>query len=308
MRIVSLLPSATEIVGALGLQQHLAGRSHECDCPPGVESLPCCTAPKFNPSQPSQDIDRSVLRLVQDGLSVYKLDTALLSKLRPDFVVTQSQCELCAVSFPEVEQAVRELCEHPATVINLEPLDYDDIFKDIEHLGQSLGAAAEATALCSAMRTRISAVEERTKSSQKKSVFCVEWLAPPMNAGNWIPALVEKAGGINLGSRQGEHSHYTSWQEVGQLDPDLLVIMPCGFGIPRSLQEMKTLQNTPEWQALRPVQEGQVYITDGNQYFNRPGPRIADAVEIMAEILYPEQFPPQHHGTGWIKLGEKLAG
>ncbi len=309
MKIVSLLPSATEIVSALGLQAHLAGRSHECDYPPEVESLPCCTAPKFNTEQPSRDIDRSVLRLVQDGLSVYRLDTDLLSDLRPDFVVTQSQCELCAVSFQEVEKAVRELCEHPAAVVNLEPLGYDDIFKDIQRVGQALGVEAEAEALSTDIRTRIKAVEERAQSqakTKKKSVFCVEWLDPPMNAGNWIPTLVEKAGGINLGSVSGEHSHYLSWEEIGTLDPDLLVIMPCGFGIRRSLEEMKALEENPEWQALCPVQEGQVYITDGNQYFNRPGPRIADAVEILAEILYPEQFPPRHHGAGWIRIGEKI--
>lgn len=308
MRIVSLLPSATEIVCALGLQEYLVGRSHECDFPAGVETLPVCTAPKFNPHGSSADIDQSVLALVRNGLSVYHVNEILLNHLQPDFILTQSQCEVCAVNLKNVEQAVCRMIGSQPKIINLEPVGYADIFTDIQRTGEMLGVTEAARQVVNQMRERMTAVHAQTRSiAQKKTVVCIEWLKPLMNAGNWIPTVVEKAGGINVLSLANDHSHYINWEDVFAEDPDALLIMPCGFDIARSRQEMHLLTNLPGWQTIRAVQNKDVFITDGNQYFNRPGPRIADSVEIVAEMLYPHLFTAQYHGTGWINLAETYA-
>lgn len=304
MRIISLLPSATEIVFYLGLESHLVGRSHECDYPTSVKSLPICTSPKFNPDVSSQEIDQSVSALIQKGLSVYQVDGEQLEKLRPDFLITQSQCELCAVSLKDVEAAVCQLISSQPTIINLEPLGYHDIFQDILRAGETLGVTQAAQDLANQMQQKMDAIAQKTQDLPRKTVACIEWIEPLMYAANWTPTLIHKAGGQNLLGDEKAHSHYMQWMDIVAQNPDILLIMPCGFSIARTLEELDKLTTHPDWLKIPAVQRGDVYIADGNQYFNRPGPRIVDSVEIVAEILHPEHFSAQHHQSGWIKLEE----
>lgn len=301
-RIISLLPSATEIVCALGFQDQLVGRSHECDYPSAITGLPICTKAKF-PQGTSAEIDQSVSSLVQNGLSVYEVFEHKLEKLKPDFIVTQSKCEVCAVSIKDVEQAVCQLISSNPHIINLCPVGYDEVFQDILTIGKTLGVPEKAQQFVDNLFVRINSVEKNTQQiSNKKKVACIEWLNPLMNAANWVPTLVEKAGGINLFGENKQDSHYIQWGDVVAQNPDVILIMPCGFDIERTSQEMHLLTELPGWNELPAVQNKQVYLTDGNQYFNRPGPRLADSVEIISEILYPDLFPRKHPKKDWIGL------
>jgi len=301
MRIVSLLPSATEIVCALGAQDQLVGRSHECDFPRGVEELPICTAPKFPLSPDSKVIDTSVSNLVKEGLAVYKVNTNKLAVLRPDVVITQSQCEVCAVSYTDVEQAVEICLGGSVNLVDLTPIGYEDIWEDILKVGKAIEKNAEAETLVSDCKSRIDKLANKTYNLAPKRVATIEWIDPLMYAANWVPDLIELAGGTNLLGAKNGHSHYMKWEELLAVNPDVIVLMPCGFDIARTLSEIQTITDKPEWNLLEAVQKGEVYIVDGNQYMNRPGPRVVDAVEILAEIFHPEQFSSHYVGSGWIR-------
>ena len=289
MNIVSLLPSSTEILYSIGMGKNLVGRSHECDYPEEVKAIPVLTSPKLNTDQSSEMIDQSVNSLFQRGLSVYNVNEPLLKELEPDFIITQSQCELCAVSFRDVEQAVKQNFKKPPSIIDLKPMGYDDISKNILEIGRNLGSEKKATQLVDSMQRRVRSVEQKLIDlPYRKRVFCIEWLKPLMNAGNWIPEIIEKAGGINVSSKKNEHSHYVSWKELLEYDPDVILIMPCGFDVERSRKELHLLTDHPDWQKLKAARDHEFYLLDGNQYFNRPSPRIAEAVEMTAKILYPE--------------------
>lgn len=305
MRIASLLPSSTEIVAALGLGDALVGRSHECDYPTHVRTLPALTAPKFAVSGGSQVIDQSVRTLVEQGLSVYRINADMLDELAPDIVITQSQCEVCAVNFDEVAHAVKQSVNSDPAIVDLKPVGYDDVFTDILEVGKVVQRQAEAQALVDDMQARIAHVGEKVATADHRpTVACIEWLSPIMSAGNWMPDLVEKAGGINLFGTSGAHSHDLDWAEIREADPEVIVIMPCGYGIAQSRNEMKLLTQQPGWQDLRAVNNNKVFIVDGNQYFNRPGPRIVDSVEILAELLHPMLFPATYAPNGWMPYRE----
>jgi iron complex transport system substrate-binding protein len=294
-RIISLLASSTEIVCELGFTENLVGISHECDFPESIRHLPVCTAPKFNHHVSSIEIDRQVSKLVKEGLSVYKVDTELLEQLQPDFIVTQSQCEVCAVSFNDVQEAVCQLVSSQPLIINLEPNNFSDIFLDIQKVADSLGVTERGKLLLNSYYERIETVKsvlDRNKNSlSKPTVATIEWIEPLMFAGNWIPEMIEIAGGINLLGNAGEHSHYFKWEEITKADPDIILVMCCGFDITRTLEEMHIIANLPGFSELKAVKNQQFYVTDGNSYFNRPGPRITDSVEMLAEIFYPQLFP-----------------
>jgi iron complex transport system substrate-binding protein len=299
MRIVSLLPSSTEIVCALGLEDALVARSHECDYPHSVEKLPAVTAPKFDPDGRSYQIDERVKALLQEVPSVYRIDADLLKSLAPDVLVTQTQCDVCAVSFDEVQRVACEYLESPAEIIALEPNRLSDIYGDIQRVADSVGVPERGTALVQQMQQRMQAIADQTRDLPRPTVATLEWLDPLMAAGNWMPELIEMAGGHNLLGKTGEHSPWLSWDELIAADPDVIVILPCGFDIARTLLEMNALTDREEWHTLRSVRDGKVYVTDGNQYFNRPGPRLVESVEILAEILHPAQFHFGHEGSGW---------
>ncbi len=304
-RIVSLIASATEIVCALGLQDQLVGRSHECDYPPAVVSLPVCTEPKF-PDGTSYQIDERIKAILQEGLSVYRVDAAALEQLAPQVIVTQTQCDVCAVSLADVEAAVCEMIGSRPKIVALEPNALEDIFADIERLADALGVAERGADLAATLRRRMADVERRAATvDERPAVACIEWIEPLMAAGNWMPELVEMAGGVSVVGCAGEHAPWLEWDELVALDPEVIIALPCGFGIQRTRREIGPLTSKPEWSSLRAVAAGRVYLADGNQFFNRPGPRVAEALEIMAEMLHPGVFEFGHEGIGWQLLSEE---
>ncbi len=304
-RIVSLIPSATEIVCALGFEADLVGRSHECDYPPVVRNLPALTEPKFDVRGSSREIDDRVHDVLQNAISVYRVDEAKLNELAPDIIVTQAQCEVCAVSLSEVERVARECLSTPARIVSLEPMQTADVLADILRVAEALGAPERGAELVLKLQLRMDDIARRSgQIAVKPTVACVEWIDPLMVGGNWIPELVEMAGGIALFGKAGQHSPWVHWDDLWAADPDVIAVMPCGFGIERSRAEMAALASQPGWKTLRAIREGRVYLTDGNQYFNRPGPRLVESLEILAEIIHPEAFHFGHEGTGWVKYSD----
>lgn len=302
-RIVSLIASATEIIHALGMGDHMVARSHECDFPSSVLALPVCTAPKFAISGNSREIDRLVKETLQTALSVYEVDEELLERLQPTLIVTQSQCDVCAVSLRDVEAALSRRLACRPQIVSLQPNSLVEIWNDILSVAAALNVAAAGEQLVEKLNDRLNAISIRVLASLRRpSVACVEWIEPLMAGGNWVPELVEAAGATNLFGVAGKHSPWLDWSDLCEQNPDCLVVMPCGFDLGRTEREMYWLAERPEWQWLRAVKNGQVYLTDGNQYFNRPGPRVVESLQILAEVLHPELFPPEFEGKGWKRF------
>jgi iron complex transport system substrate-binding protein len=290
LRIASLLPSTTEIACGLGFLPNLVGRSHECDFPAEVTNLPVCTAPKCSLDGPSREIDRRVRSLVAEGLSVYRVDAELLRELSPDVILTQSQCEVCAASFEDVEAAVCGWLGALPQIVSLAPATLADVIGDVQRVADALGAPERGGELRRALEQRMAGIAEKSAGAKRPTVACVEWTDPLMTAGNWMPELVAHAGGENLFGEAGKHSPVMDWEELRRADPEVIVALPCGFDLARTRREMEPLVVRTGWQELRAVRAGRVYLTDGNAYFNRPGPRIAESLEVLAEILHPELF------------------
>ncbi len=302
-RVVSLLPSATEIVCALGATDCLVGRSHECDYPSEILSLPVCTAPKLDATANSAEIDRQVKQLVQDAVSIYRIDTQRLRQLKPDLILTQAQCEVCAVSLPEVEQAVSQALGTRPRIISLSPKKLADIWDDIRTVAEALDLAEHGREVLRGLKTRVvGVIEKACMLKQLPSVACIEWIEPLMAAGNWVPELVQLAGGRNLVGEAAKHSDWLTWDTLRQHDPEIIVFMPCGFDLRRTRAELAPILQRPDWSKLRAVRQRQVCLTDGNAYFNRPGPRIVESLEILAEICHPDRFNFGHRAKGWEKL------
>jgi iron complex transport system substrate-binding protein len=303
LRIVSLIASSTEIVCALGFEKELVGRSHECDYPKSVLRLPACTAPKLDVGASSLEIDRQVKFLVASAVSVYKVDVEKLRELKPEVIVTQTQCEVCAVSLKDVEAALGEGLDCSPKLVPLQPNALEDVWADIQRVADALGAGPQGTQLTARLKERMRRTAVRAKVLPRTSVACIEWIDPLMAAGNWMPELVEMAGGRDLFGQAGKHSPWMEYEKLRTQDPEFIVILPCGFDIARAKSEMPALTRKPGWKKLKAVKKGRVYLADGNQYFNRPGPRLADSLDILAEILHPEVFPPEHQGAGWQRWG-----
>ena len=304
-RVVSLIPSSTEIVCALGCETLLVGRSHECDFPQTVKRLPVCTEPKFRADGTSDEIDRRVKAILQDALSVYRVHGETLHRLQPQVILTQSQCEVCAVSLREVEQALCSWLESRPAIVSLEPRALRDVFADIERVAQALNVPGKGAALVQRMKRRMQEIEDKTRTlPARPTVVCIEWLEPLMAAGNWMPELVRMAGGENVFGLAGEHSPWMTWEQLLEMDPDVAVVLPCGFDIRRSRENICALTSKSDWWRLRAVHSRRVYLTDGNQYFNRPGPRLVQSLEILAEILHPGLFEFGHHGSGWQRIDD----
>lgn len=302
-KIVSLLPAATEIVCALGLESSLVGRSYECDYPETVKALPICSEANFPDGLSSADIDVKVKELRADALSVYTVKREVIKELQSDVVITQAQCEVCAVSLPEVEQALVDYLDKPAHIISLQPNSLEDIFNDIATVATALDATEAGERLVEDLQERVDIIRHKLKFLENKpTVACIEWLEPMMVSGNWVPELVTIAGGVPVLAPQGQHSPYVAWTDIQTADPDVIILMPCGFSIERTMREIDILLQQPGFAELKAVKNNRIYIADGNQYFNRPGPRIVDSVEILAEILHPKQFIFGNEGAGWIKF------
>lgn len=302
-RIGSLIPSSTEIVCALGMEDLLVTRSHECDFPDSVRRLPVCTEPKFNPEGSSYEIDQRVKAILHQALSVYRVHGDVLKELQPEVIITQAQCEVCAVSLREVEEVVGQWLGARPRIISLEPGMLSDVWAGIVQVAEALGVPERGTELVKNLKQRVFAIAAIARTLPPgPTVACIEWIDPLMAAGNWMPELVEMAGGVNLFGEAGKHSAWMTWEEVVQRDPNVIVVLPCGFDIKRTREEMPALTRRPEWSCLQAVRGRRVYLTDGNQYFNRPGPRLVESLEILAEILHPEAFRFRHEGSGWEHL------
>jgi len=302
-KIISLLPAATEIVCALGLEQNLVGRSHECDYPEVVKQLPVCSEAKFTPGSGSIHIDAQVKEILSDALSIYTIDKELIKSINPDIIITQTQCEVCAVSLKDVEEALENLLDKEVEIISLQPNTLDHIFADIKLIAAELDVKQQGEVLLESLEERIDIVRHKLKFiNDKPTVACIEWVEPLMLAGNWTPELVDIAGGKSILTQVGKHSPYIDWVDIRLQDPDIIVVMPCGFSIENTMKEMGTLLALPGFEELKAVKNNRLYIADGNQYFNRSGPRIVDSIEILAEIINPKQFIFGYEGEGWIKF------
>ncbi len=302
-RVVSLLASSTETVCALGFGDRLVGRSHECDHPGWVLSLPAVTEPKIRPGLPASEVDRDVTALAREGLSVYRVDVEALARLEPELIVTQDQCEVCAVSLRDVEQALSRWLGSPPVVLSLRPDSLADALADMERVAEALGDGARGEALVARLRERMGAVAARAREpGRRPRVAVIEWLEPLMAAGNWMPELVEMAGGENLFGEAGRHSPALDWQSVLAADPDVLFVSPCGLDLAQVRAGSSALERLPGFAGLRAAREGRVVLADGRAYFNRPGPRLADSLEILAEVLHPETFDFGHRGRAWERL------
>jgi len=298
--IVSLIPSGTEMICALGCQDQLVGRSHECDFPVGVKRLPVCTEPAIAIEGCSQDIHDRVSKRLENNLSVYHVKTAILSELQPDVIVTQTQCDVCAVSFTEVEQALKETLNIQPTVIPLHATTLQGVWDDLQRVAEGIGRIQEGQKLLQTYQSRITAIARPDRDLRPPpTIACIEWMEPLMAAGNWVPELVHLAGGQSVFGQPGEHAPWITWEGLAAADPDILVLMPCGFSMTRIQEELPVLTQHPLWAQLRAVQSQKVYLTDGNQFFNRPGPRLVESLEILAEIFHPSHFHFGHEGRGW---------
>jgi iron complex transport system substrate-binding protein len=302
-RIISLLPAATEIVCALGLEQNLVGRSHECDFPLAVKQLPVCSEANFPDNLSSLDIDKKVKELLNDALSVYTVKREQIKQLNPDVVITQAQCEVCAVSLEEVEKALENYLDKQARIVSLQPNSLEDIFSNIREVANTLKVTANSEKLIEDLQERVDIVRHKLKFMENKpTVACIEWLEPMMVSGNWVPELVSIAGGIAILAEAGKHSPFIQWVDIQLADPEVIIVMPCGFSIERTLREIDILLQLPGFAELQAVKNNRLYVADGNQYFNRPGPRIVDSIEILAEIIHPKQFIFGYEGDGWIRF------
>lgn len=299
-RVISLIASATEIVCALGCGDRLVGVSHECDYPGEVVDLPRCTEPKFAVDGLSCEIDNRIKAIIRDGLSVYRVFPEKLDELKPDLVITQAHCEVCAVSLRDVEEALRSSVASSPEVISLEPNQLSDFWDSIKRVGNALGELERAEALTHELRERMGAIARDAVSiSEKPTVACIEWIEPLMTAGNWMPELVKMAGGLNLFGEAGAHSPWLTWEDFVNADPDVILVFPCGWDKDKAREEMHALESKGDWFNLDAVRKKQVYLIDGNHYCNRPGPRLVETLEILAEIFHPDQFDFGHRDVGW---------
>ncbi len=303
MRIVSLLPSATEIVCALGLADALVGVSHECDFPAAVAGRPVLTEPKIDPSESSASIDAAVRRLVRDGLSVYRIKTDVLEHLQPDLIVTQEQCEVCAVSYSDVVAATQQLLHRPAAIVSLKPARLDDVFADMQRVADAARCSAAGVELTNRLRARLEAIGRRAKTVHSRPrVACIEWMEPLMAAGNWVPELVTLSGGTYEMVAPGTHSPTLSWDDLVRYAPDVIIIMPCGFKLPQTQRELPRLTQRPAWRQLPAVRNRRVYAVDGNAYLNRPGPRIVESTELLAGLIQPGVFAAKIPPDSYVKI------
>jgi iron complex transport system substrate-binding protein len=291
MRIVSLLPSATEIICILGLEEQLVGVTHECNYPPFVRQLPKVTRTLIPTEASSAEIDRLVRQQLQKGGALYTLDLPVLEALKPDLIVTQALCDVCAVAEDEVRAAACMLPGRPQ-VINLEPQTLSEVLEAIRQVGAAVGVEKRAEEVIEALSSRIAAVVRRTAGlKHRPRVALLEWLDPPFSCGHWNPELVRLAGGIEGLGKEGRPSRTLRWEEVLAWQPEVVFIACCGFSVERTLIDLPALQLVPGWQALPAVRSGRVYIADGAHYFNCPSPRLVDSLEILAHALHPEVHP-----------------
>jgi iron complex transport system substrate-binding protein len=307
-RIVSFLPAATEMVGALGLADRLAGITHECDYPPVIAGKPVVVRSAIPLAGLSQAaIDAAVRERLRRGASLYEVDEALLGELAPDLILTQNLCQVCAPSGNEVSQALRQLPRQPQ-VLYLTPQSLADIFENLRAVGQATGALAEAERLIAAAHTRLEKISRQTAVlPERPRVFFMEWIDPIFGGGHWVPEMIELAGGRDsLGRRQSDSVRVT-WEEVRQSQPEVLVIAPCGYNLQQTIAQTPPLLGYPGWADLPAVRQGRVFAVDANAYFARPGPRVVDGVELLAHLFHPGRFSWNGPANAFAALKDRVS-
>ena len=303
MRIISLISSATEIVSSLQCMNSLVGISHECDYPESIKKLPVCSEPRFDVNGKSIEIDQNIKSLLQEALSIYKVKEDTIRSLNPDIIITQSQCDVCAVSIKDVRIAIEQAIGINPEIISLSPTCLEDVWNDILELGIVLEKESIAKDLVENIKSDISIISKRNKNKDPLSVGCIEWIEPLMFAGNWVPEIIQIVGGISLFGLSGKHSNWSKYEELYQHDPDKIIFMPCGYNMNKTKAELSNLTRDVRWKSLKAVKANEVYLTDGNQYFNRPGPRLLDSIKIMDDIINSTNvYNFKNHG--WRRLSE----
>jgi len=301
LRILSLLPAATEMVYALGLGKQILGISDDSDYPKEVAKLPRVVTSTLPQGLSSRQIDDHVRSAAHSGISIFHIDKNMISKLAPNLVISQEICEVCAIGTGEIRKAARILQKN-YKLISLEPESVEDILENIRLIGSETKTDKQAETLIARLLVRIDLVKSRTKNLTKPSVLIIEWVDPLMIAGHWAPEMVEIAGGEHkMVGKQGKSKRVT-WEEIQKIDPDILIIAPCGFDISRAQKETKRVTERSGFEKLKAAKKGKVFFVDGNAYIARPGPRIIDGSEILAEIFHPQQFPKTHLDSDWIKV------
>lgn len=305
MRIVSLLPSATEILYAIGAGDELVGVTHECDYPDEARTKTRLTRSTLPAASRAYDIDRHVRASLHAGSSIYALDDGLLEQLKPDLILTQELCPVCAVSYDAVCAATRRLHGDPR-IVSLEPSSLDDVYAAIESVGALTGRAAAAAGVLERLRARERRLRDLTLRVSRPSTLVLEWTDPPMSGGHWTPGLVELAGGRPILAHPGADSQRLEWDAIGASDPDVVIVAPCGFDLAASMRAVRELESSAAWNGLRAVRSGRVAVVDGNAYVNRPGPRLLDTAEIFAAAIHPELTTalPEYR-AGWMWSGGK---
>ena len=295
MRICSLLPSATEVIALLGLSNELVGISHECDYPPSVKNVPIMVEPMISPhGLSSDDIDRQVHQLAASGQRLYRLNDHLLQQARPDLILSQDLCHVCAVTPDQLHDAICSLPQQP-TVLSLNPSKVHDVIDDVVRIGDAAGRSAEGHRLATELRDRLDAIRTQHEDiSHRPRVVCIEWLSPLYVAGHWVPEMVQLAGGQDVLAQPGSASRVVKWDEVLASAPDVLIVMPCGFSVERTHTELLQLMQQPDQWRLSPALAERTYLVDASSYFSRPGPRLIDGIELLAAILHPSDHNHIH--------------
>jgi len=288
-RIVSFLPAATEMAFALGLGNHLIGVSHECDFPVAAKTKPVVVRPALPLETMSlREIDVAVAERIGSGQSLYQVDEKLLRELKPDVILTQNLCQVCAPSGNELTVALK-LLELKPEIVWMSPHSIEEIFGNIRELGQAIGRSDEAEVIIDSARARLQRVAGLTRNATRRPrVFCLEWIDPYYCCGHWLPEMIEIAGGQDALGRKGVDSVRTAWSDIAAWAPEILIISPCGFGVEKAVEQAKCLLQQPGWRGLPAVRSGQVFAVDANAYFARPGPRVVDGVELLAHLFHPE--------------------
>ena len=304
MKVVSLLPSATEIISRLGLEKNLVGVSHECDFPASVVSLPNLTSSSINTELSSSNIHKSVMEVMQRAVSVYDLDLELLTSLKPDFIITQDLCDVCAVSFEQVEQACQEVLDKNTRIISLKPKMLGDIWDDVQNVADQLSVTEKGREFHEEMESRIKALQTRRRDGTSPKVLTIEWIDPIYIGGMWLPEMIAIVGGQVCIAESGQPAPVVNREDLEKIEPDVVVIKPCGYKLEQTLKELELLKKQlPDWE-----KSPRIYLVDGNSYFNRPGPRILDSLEILAYCTYPDLYLDfgECYKKGLIELGSDL--
>lgn len=302
MRIISLLPSATEILYLLNSGKEVVGVSHECDYPEDLATKPVVTNTIINTSDPSKKIDQQVSKYLKVGAGIYTVDKNLFVSLKPDLVITQELCKVCAITPTNIQAAIRD-CKPQPKILSLHPHSIKEILEDILKVGKAVGKEEEADLRIKNYELRIKEIKQKTAKIKKRPrVYCMEWLDPPYNGGHWVPEQVSIAGGRDDISTKGGDSSRILWKKIIDYEPEFLILMPCGFSINRTKKELPSLIKKKEWKKLRAVRENKVYLVNGPAYFNNSGPRVIRGIELLASILHPDIFPKRFTNKDLQKL------